>query len=104
MHIQVGCHLMPSHAVLNENVKSRLIPGIPAIVSQQPLPSKLDLGSQLSLPISTLTRTDSDALRELDLVFYVRKGARAMVWKVYAGEGAGTEVVRAVGWDHYVSS
>ena len=56
--------------------------------SQLTHPGQLHLSGNLSLPKSALTQTYGTTIGQLDFVFDSRKGAWAVMWKGYAGEGA----------------
>lgn len=64
--------------------------------SNQPFPSQFDLPRRLSRLPAALGHTHCAAIAELELVLRGGEGAGAMMWKMYAGERAGTEVVGAI--------
>lgn len=69
------------------------------MISQQPLPSQLDLPRRLSSLVSTLTDANHASVSQFELVFYLRERARAVVWEVDARECVRAEILVAVRWD-----
>lgn len=72
------------HAAVDRGYACCSLCAVPADVphnSKQPFPCQLDLPSSLALLEAAFRNTNSATVCQLDLVFDIRKRARAVVWK-----------------------
>ena len=64
--------------------------------SKKSFPRKLNFPRRLPSFIPSLRNTDRTPLPKLNFIFLRGEGAWAVMWKMYAGEGAGAEIICAV--------